>query len=138
MHCLKSKSDKASATEMMDRLAAAGIRGVLRYHPDGRGQTTDEYAVYVEGEDTQRALHALGDGHPEVEDDVSDDKAESCFVCPRCERRRITLQEERSLAIMLLSLPLLGLPLLIQSIYVRNVGSKKSCDSCRHIWRSRP
>jgi hypothetical protein len=139
VHCIERRLEKSDALEMMERLSAANVEASLRYEPDGRGETTNEYAIFVAEEDAERAADALGieDFDPEHEGRMHA-RRDSIVSCPRCQQRKISFPEDRWMLIAFLSAPLIGVPAMIYFAYSRVKGSRKRCESCHHEWRSKP
>ena len=127
--------EKDAAMDLMAELVAAGKSPEIRYHPDGRGSTTNEYAVYLP--DNQ-----IEEERPDAEDDGLDDvdaAHESILSCPRCGGRRVSYPEDRGLWVaFVLTLPLLCIPAFIYGTYTAAKGTRKRCETCHHMWRSKP
>lgn len=131
---------------LMADLIAQGIDAQIRYHPDGNGSTTNEYAVYVSDDDYANSprfqgLHSTDENNIDEECDDTDPYAdeESIFSCPRCEGRKVSYPEDQLVwLVFVLSLPLLCIPAIIYKIYISRKGTQKKCDSCRHTWRCIP
>jgi hypothetical protein len=124
---------------MMERLTAANIKASLRHLPDGRGSTTNEYAIFVAEEEAERAANILEFDHIDYNRERADySRSDSIVSCPRCELKKISFPDDHIILIAFLSLPLLGLPAIAYFIYSKQRGSKKRCESCHHEWRSKP
>jgi len=136
MKLVARKMEKDAAMDLMADLIASGKSPEIRYHPDGNGSTTNEYAVYLpESEiDEEQEDQREDTGFDDHEDDES-----SIFSCPRCEGRRISYPEDRGFwLVFILTLPLLGIPGIIYGLYLSAQGSRKHCGDCLHTWRSKP
>jgi hypothetical protein len=135
MKLVAQKMEKDAAMDLMAELIASGKSPEIRYHPDGNGSTTNEYAVYIPESDVEKER----EGHDEDSALCDEGEESSIFSCPRCEGRRITYPEDRGFwLVFILTLPVLGIPGIIYGLYLSAKGSRKRCGDCLHTWRSKP
>lgn len=123
---------------MMERLSRGGIEASIRYVPGGE-DLNGMFEVCVADEDAQNAGEVLDlrfGEHAEVQ--VAPPAHRSIVACPRCGRCEGEFPSERIIGILLLSVPLLGIPAIIWFFYVNFRGTRKRCVSCSHEWRSKP
>lgn len=124
----------------MAALIAANVPAKLRYLSNGNRASDSKYAIFVEYDDLKEAQRVLGLDFNATDDEAFEDPddADSLSQCPRCGTRKISYPDEPFVWIVLFSLPLLMLPALGWMIWKSTHGSKKSCQSCLHTWRSKP
>jgi len=97
------------------------------------------FEVCVADKDTAKAAEVLDLRFGEyAEAQVQPKKHQSVVGCPRCGRREVEFPSERILGILLLSVPLLGIPVILWFLYVKWRGTRKRCLSCSREWRSKP
>lgn len=140
MPYLLTRLTQELAEEHMATLIAANVPAKLRYLSNGNRSSDSKYAIFVETEDFKEAQRVLGLDFDAPDDEAFEDPddADSLYPCPRCGTRKISYPDEPFVWIVLFSLPLLMVPALGWMIWKSARGSKKSCQSCLHTWRSKP